>query len=374
MKRAELIFARPRELQATAPAEARGIASDQLRLMVSSGTGHEHTHFYDIARFLNPGDLLVVNNSATLPASFPARGTGAAKAALGEFIVNFSTDFGGGTWLVEPRWSTSQQGPLPLSAGEEIEVGGLRVRLITHYPGLPRLWFTRTNGDVRAAMNRVGTPIRYGYVEDAYPLSTYQTVFAKQSTESGAPGSAEMPSAAYPFTEHVVGDLRARGIQIAAITLHTGVSSLEVEAEIVEEHPLYPEPFIVPASAAQAVNAARREGRRVVAVGTTVVRALESAWNGHEVAARRGFTRLYVHPQRGLHAVDGLVTGLHDPVTSHLAMLYTIVGQDVIRSAYEEAVREGYLWHEFGDSHLILPEREPSIATGRWTGVTVNRD
>lgn len=361
MKRAELIFDRPRQLQATAPAEARGVPRDAARLMVSDGRAHEHVHFSDLARFLNPGDLLVVNDSATLPASLPASG------APGEFIVNFATDFGGGTWLVEPRWSTSQPGPLPLSAGQSMTVAGLPTRLIATYPGLPRLWFAQVDGDVRAAMQRVGAPIRYGYVERAYPLATYQTVFAQH------PGSAEMPSAAYPFTERVVNDLRARGVQIAAITLHTGVSSLEVEAEIVEQHPLYPEPFIVGAAAAQAVNAARREGRRIVATGTTVVRALESAWNGHEVEARRGFTRLYIHPQRGVNVVDGLITGLHDPVTSHLAMLYTIASQDLIRSAYAEAVREGYLWHEFGDSHLILPERRTpdKRATGRWNGVTI---
>ncbi len=358
MKRAELIFARPRELQATAPAEARGIPRDQARLMVSTGAGHQHVHFADLARFLNPGDLLVVNDSATLPASLPASGR------LGSFIVNFATDFGNGTWLVEPRWSSSRQGPLPLSPGEEIEVGGLNTRLIATYPGLPRLWFAQVEGDVRAAMERVGAPIRYGYVTEAYPLSTYQTVFARH------PGSAEMPSAAYPFTPRVVSDLRAHGVQIAAITLHTGVSSLEVESEIVEEHPLYPEPFTVSEATAQAVNAARREGRRVIATGTTVVRALESAWNGHEVTARHAFTRLYVHPGRGVHVIDGLITGLHDPVTSHLAMLYTIAGQDVIRSAYEEAVKEGYLWHEFGDSHLLLPDRPNT--EHRWLGASSN--
>ncbi len=360
MKRAELFFARPLELQATAPAEARGVVRDQARLMVSTGDRHEHTQFFDIARFLNPGDLLIVNDSATLPASLPATG------ASGAFIVNFATDFGNGTWLVEPRWSTSQPGPLPLRPGEQIEVAGLATRLIAQYPGLPRLWFAQVEGDVRAAMNRVGAPIRYGYVEQEYPLATYQTVFAQK------PGSAEMPSAAYPFTERVVNDLRARGVQIAAITLHTGVSSLEVEAEVVEEHPLYPEPFAVSAVAAQAVNAAQREGRRVVATGTTVVRALESAWNGHEVVAKQGFTRLYIHPKRGVNVIDGLITGLHDPVTSHLAMLYTIAGQDLIRSAYEEAVKERYLWHEFGDSHLILPERKTKLATGQWKGVSLH--
>ncbi|MEP7292964.1 MAG: S-adenosylmethionine:tRNA ribosyltransferase-isomerase [Chloroflexota bacterium] len=361
MKRAELIFSRPRELQATAPAEARGVSRDQARLMVSTGDHHQHTQFFDIARYLDPGDLLIVNDSATLPASLPASGT------PGVFIVNFASDFGNGTWLVEPRWSTSQPGPLPLSAGEQIEVAGISTRLVASYPGLPRLWFAQVDGDVRAAMNRVGAPIRYGYVSEAYPLSTYQTVFARQ--HGGLRGSAEMPSAAYPFTERVVNDLRARGVQIAPITLHTGVSSLEVEAEVVEEHPLYPEPFTVSAATAQEVNAAKREGRRIIATGTTCVRALESAWNGHEVTARHAFTRLYIHPQRGVNVIDGLITGLHDPVTSHLAMLYTIAGQDLIRSAYQEAVREGYLWHEFGDSHLILPERQLQKSGRAWTGV-----
>ncbi|HVU13108.1 MAG TPA: S-adenosylmethionine:tRNA ribosyltransferase-isomerase [Phototrophicaceae bacterium] len=359
MKRAELIFARPLELQATAPAEARGVPRDQARLLVSTAADkHEHAHFYDLARFLNPGDLLVVNDSATLPASLPASGR------IGEFIVNFATDFGQGTWLVEPRWSSSQPGPLPLAAGEEIVVGGLKTRLAATYPGLPRLWFAQVDGDVRAAMNRVGAPIRYGYVTQPYPLSTYQTVFAKN------PGSAEMPSAAYPFTERVVNDLRARGVEIAPITLHTGVSSLEVEAEVVEEHPLYPEPFIVSAATAKAVNDARRDGRRVIATGTTVVRALESAWNGSEITPHNAFTRLYIHPARGVHVIDGLITGLHDPVTSHLAMLYTIGGQDLIRAAYAEAVTGGYLWHEFGDSHLILPERSPQER--RWIAVSRN--
>jgi S-adenosylmethionine:tRNA ribosyltransferase-isomerase len=162
-------------------------------------------------------------------------------------------------------------------------------------------------------------------------------------------------------------------VQIAPITLHTGVSSLEVEAEVVEEHPLYPEPFSVSAATAQAVNAAKREGRRIIATGTTCVRALESAWNGHEVTARRGFTRLYIHPARGVNVIDGLITGLHDPVTSHLAMLYTIAGQETIRSAYEAAVLERYLWHEFGDSHLILPEQQSAPSQTRWRGVSVSQ-
>ncbi|NDJ61825.1 MAG: S-adenosylmethionine:tRNA ribosyltransferase-isomerase [Chloroflexi bacterium] len=164
------------------------------------------------------------------------------------------------------------------------------------------------------------------------------------------------PPPTYPFTTRVLDRLRERGVNIATLTLHTGVSSLEVEADIVEDHMLYAEPFSIPAETAEAVNAARRAGRRVIALGTTVVRALESAWDGQAVRATSGFTRLYIHPARGVNVIDGLITGLHDPVTSHLAMLYTIGGQDLIRDAYREAVAARYLWHEFGDTHLILAD------------------
>lgn len=345
MKRAALDFARPDSLQATAPPEVRGIDRDGVRLLVSTREGHTHAQFRELPRFLQAGDLLVVNQSATLPASLPAKGP------VGRFVLNLSTRYGRRLWVAEPRWSASEPGPLPLEASDDITVADVPARLVKPYPGLPRLWFVRIDGDVDGLFDCCGAPIRYGYVDDAYSLDAYQTVFAT------VPGSAEMPSAGRPFTPRIVSELRARGVEIAGIVLHTGVSSLEVEAEQIEDQTMYAEPFRVPASTASAVNAAVREGRRIIAVGTTVVRAVESAWDSemHEVRAVAGFTRLYVHPGRGVNVVNGLLTGLHDPLASHLAMLYAIAGHDLVQSAYEEAVREGYLWHEFGDSHLILP-------------------
>lgn len=342
MKLAELIFDRPAELQATAPPEARGLQRDEVRLLVSMPAGHTHSFFHRLADFLQAGDLLVVNRSATLPASLPAQG------AIGNFILNLSTEYGDGVWLAEPRWSSSQPGPLPLEPSERIFIAGVPARLTVPYPGLPRLWFVQAQADLRPLLHQAGRPIRYGYVGEVYPLDAYQTIFAE------VPGSAEMPSAGRPFTLRVLEALRGRGVQIAGLILHTGVSSLEVESENVEDHPLYAEPFHVPVNTAEAVNTARQEGRRVIAVGTTVVRALEAAWDGGKVCPVRGFTRKYVHPQTGVHTVDGLLTGFHDPQASHLAMLYAIAGQELIRSGYAEAVHHGYLWHEFGDSHLIL--------------------
>jgi S-adenosylmethionine:tRNA ribosyltransferase-isomerase len=352
MNRTELLFDRPDTLAATAPPEARGLARDEVRLMVSTkdatGISHRHGRFLDLAQYLDRGDLLVVNESATLPASLPAKGL------TGDFLLNLSTHYGNNLWLAEPRWSASTPGNacpdiFPVRAGDWIEVAGLPAQVVVQYPGLPRLWFVQFEGDVHAAMKQLGRPIVYGYIENPPGLDFYQTIFATM------PGSVEMPSAARPFTRRVLDSLEACGVNIASIVLHTGVSSMEVEADVVEEHPLYPEPFWVPGDAARAVNEAHAEGRRVIAVGTTVVRALESAWDvcAQKVRSVSGFTRLYIHPKRGIHVIDGLLTGMHDPVTSHLAMLYAIAGQEMIREAYREALEKGYLWHEFGDSHLI---------------------
>ena len=318
MKSEILQFDRPKKLEATSRPEDRDLGRDGVRLLVTTPDGNVHAQFTELADYLQPGDLLVVNESATIRASLPAQGQ------VGDFLVNLSTDYGDGLWLVEPRWSTSEPGPLPLAPGDQIQL---------------------------AALAAHGSPIRYGYVDRDFPLEDYQTIFAR------VPGSAEMPSAARPFTPRVVDGLLAKGVEIVPIILHTGVSSLEVDADELEDQAMYPEPFQVPPATAQAVNAAMKEGRRVVAVGTTVVRALESAWDGEEVQPASGFTRLYIHPARGVNVVSGLITGFHDSMASHLAMLYALAGEEMIRSAYAEAVDSRYLWHEFGDINLILPRR-----------------
>ena len=345
MKSDVLLFDRPEQLQATVTPEDRALPRDGVRLLVATPDGMEHVRFSDLNEFLLPGDLLVVNESATLPASLPALGS------VGPFILNLSTDYGNGLWLTEPRWSTHTPGPMPLDEGEEIRLPGMTAALVSSYPGLKRLWFVQMKGDVEATLAQHGSPIRYGYVDRDYPLDAYQTVFGR------VPGSAEMPSAARPFTGELVDRLKSGGVGIAPVLLHTGVSSLEVESEDLEDQVMYAEPFAVPPDTAAAVNAARGSGRRVIAVGTTVVRALESAWAGDEIRPASGFTRLYIRPGSAVHAVDGLLTGFHDPMASHLAMLYALAGEQMVRASYAEAVRARYLWHEFGDSNLLLPHR-----------------
>jgi S-adenosylmethionine:tRNA ribosyltransferase-isomerase len=193
-------------------------------------------------------------------------------------------------------------------------------------------------------LSRYGFPIRYSYVKQFWPISYYQTVYATEV------GSAEMPSAGRPFTPELITDLVARGVQIVPLILHTGVASLE------SHEPPYEEYYRVPAETARAVNAARTVGRHVVAVGTTVVRALETVTDSRGIThPGEGWTHLVVTPEHGLRAVHALLTGLHEPRASHLAMLEALAGRVHLQITYAEALRERYLWHEFGDLHLILP-------------------
>lgn len=340
LNRSELAFDRPKELFASTPPERRGMHRDDVRLMVSTIDEDTHHKFSDLPWLLKPGDLLVVNESATLPASLPA------QSRIGNILLNLSTRFGNNLWLTEPRWSPSRPGPLPVDKNERLQIGDSTALLLQQFPGIPRLWFTRFDAPASILMEMYGGAIHYGYAP-AYPMPTYQTIF------SLFPGSVEMPSAARPFTEKIRQMLDAKGIGIAGIILHTGVSSLEIEEDKVEHQMLYPEFFRVPEATAQAVNATHMRGDRVIAVGTTVVRALETAWTANGVRACLGATSLFIHPENGVHAIEGLLTGLHDPITSHLAMISSIAGLNRVKKAYAEAVRNRYLWHEFGDSHLL---------------------
>ncbi|MCI4352041.1 MAG: S-adenosylmethionine:tRNA ribosyltransferase-isomerase [Thermoplasmata archaeon] len=342
MKTTELVFARPADCEARAPPEARGLARDEVRLLVSTPASTEHGQFRDLPRLLSAGDILVVNESLTLAASLPATGR------RGAFRLNLSTDFGRGIYVAEPRPAVDQPGPMPFDEGERVHVAGIPTRFIARYPGLPRLWFVRADRDLGPAMAQQGRPIRYGYLDHEFPLDQYQTVFGRVA------GSAEMPSAGRPFSSRLLVELARAGIGWVPIVLHAGVSSQEIEAAEVEWQPMYPEPFEVSPQTATAIAEARRRRNRVIAVGTTVVRALESAWDGRSVQAMRGFTRRYVTPDQPVGSVDGMLTGFHDARTSHLAMLYAVSGVDRIRRAYAEAAAARYLWHEFGDSHLLL--------------------
>jgi S-adenosylmethionine:tRNA ribosyltransferase-isomerase len=338
----QLDFELPDGLEASAPPARR----DQVRLLVADRTRIRHARFDEFASFLAPGDLLVVNTSATLAAAVDGR-----RADGRAVTVHFSTVLDDGAWLVELRPPVHATGPLPdVTAGERVELlDGVVLTVLTPASPdepTPRLWRASValEGDVVSFLARVGRPIRYGYVPDPHPLKDYQTLFARQ------PGSAEMPSAGRPFTAEIVTDLVVRGVAVTPVLLHTGVSSQEAG-----EPPL-PERFEVPPTTARLVNAARAAGGRIVAVGTTVTRALESAADPDgTVHARAGWTDLILGPERPARVVGGLVTGWHAPGASHLQLLQAVAGDPLVRRAYATALGHRYLWHEFGDSCLLLP-------------------
>jgi S-adenosylmethionine:tRNA ribosyltransferase-isomerase len=343
-----LAFELPPALEAHEPPEARGLARDDVRLLVAtrSDGGIAHARFRDLPELLAPGDLLVVNVSATLPAAVAARRADGSAIEL-RFATPAPDMVTGAWWVVELR---SADGTAPVGDGREGErialECGAAVELSAPYAGGRRLWLARLRADapLHQLLARHGHPIRYGYVPDPWPLADYQTVFASE------PGSAEMPSAGRPFTPELVTRLVARGVHVAPVVLHTGVSSPERH-----EAP-YPEPYAVPEATARLVNAVRWWGGRVVAVGTTAVRALETvADRDGTVQAGAGWTSLVIDAGRGLRAIDGLISGWHEPHASHLALLEAAAGSELLARSYREALACGYLWHEFGDSHLVLP-------------------
>ncbi len=339
-------FVLPAELEAREPPEARGEQRDAVRLMIARrGSGSiEHACFTDLPGYLDPGDLLVVNVSATVPSACAAtRPDGSAVR------IHFSTRAPGldARWrLVELRSADGSE-PRQAPAGERLtlEPDGGALELVAPYAASPRLMLARHAGPLTLEEHlwRAGTPITYGYVHRRWPLSAYQNVYAT------VPGSAEMASAGRPFTARLISKLVARGVLFAPLVLHAGVSSPE------RHEPPLPEYYEVPAATARVAAATRHWGGRVIAVGTTSVRALESAAGpAGRLAARKGWTSLVVTPDRGLLAVDGVITGWHEPEASHLQMLEAFAGADLLARSYEQALASGYLWHEFGDSHLIL--------------------
>jgi S-adenosylmethionine:tRNA ribosyltransferase-isomerase len=323
------------------PAQRRGLARDEVRLLVVGRRRLDHVRFRELGAFLEPGDLVVINTSATLPAAVDAMRSGRRQA-----VVHFSTELDDGSWVVELRLPDRSGPMLDGRPGELVRLGGgASLRLLEARDGR-RLWraLPAVGGAVTAYLTRHGRPITYGYLRERHPLRDYQTVFATE------PGSAEMPSAGRPFSEHLVTDLVTRGVVIAPVTLHTGVSSLEAH------EPPQPERFRVPAPTARLVNQTRAAHGRVVAVGTTVTRALESAvTDGGTVEPREGWTDLVLGPRRPAKVVNGLITGWHEPGASHLLLLRAVAGETLVNRAYRAAADHGYLYHEFGDICLLLP-------------------
>ena len=341
-------FELPEPLACPKPTELRNISRDAVRLLISSGNGQiEQAKFKNLPDYLNEGDVLVVNTSATQASAFPVLLPNQRQG-----VVHFSTPISNNNWLVEireivgdttVRWReghNNQVFQLPGKASITLKSKFYQDRELLH------LWsveFT-ANENFQQYAKVHGRPIKYQNLNNGYPLDYYQTFF------SDRPGSAEMPSAGRGFTQSLVNNLLAKGIVFAPILLHTGISSLE------EHESPYPEYFEIDAVSASALNYAKGKGHRIIAVGTTSVRAVESATNRRGVVVPfRGHTNMYIKSNDPMKTINGLVTGFHEPRASHLHMLQSLAGREHIQRAYQYAIKEEYYWHQFGDLHLILP-------------------
>ena len=346
-----LDFNLPYELQCGLPTEKRGIRRDEVRLMVSErhNDAIHHQQFHQLDQFLQAGDVIVFNTSGTIKAALEATWQDNTRLK-----VHFSTPLPNQRWLVELREikSNGNERFFKARAGDVIAFkhGGNLLLSRPYYQDINyqhqdhlQLWEAELSLPLsfERYLEHFGTPIRYKYIKETYPLSYYQTVFATEM------GSAEMPSAGRAFTPELITRLVAKGVQFLPILLHTGIASLEVN-----EKP-YDEFYRVPEPTATTLNLAREQGRRIIAVGTTVVRALETVTSPEGITkAGEGWTSVYITPQRGLYAVNALLTGFHEPRASHLLMLEALADRSHLEIAYTAAVKEQYQWHEFGDLHL----------------------
>lgn len=340
-------FELPDELIATAPIESTGEPRERTRLLVArrfEGTIDDDATAADLPRILEPGDVLVVNTSRTLPAAVPAND---------RRLLHLSTELPGGLWTVELR-TVCNAGSRPYLEGRPGEIvmlrGGGRAELLAPYPldsdAPARLWVAALSlpTPLLEYLEVHGQPIRYGCDDNVWPLDAYQTVFGVE------PGSVEMPSASRAFTPRLVADLVNAGIGFAPVLLHTGVSSLEAH------EPPYAERYRVSSAAAERVNAARANEHRVIAVGTTATRAIETVADAHGWAhPGEGWTELVITPTRGVRTIDGVLSGWHEPNASHLALMEAVAGRRLLERSYAAAIERGYRWHEFGDLHLVVP-------------------
>ncbi|MFN8122815.1 MAG: S-adenosylmethionine:tRNA ribosyltransferase-isomerase [Thermoleophilia bacterium] len=341
--------------EATSPPERRRRRRDAVRMLVWRPGAVAHRRFRDLPAELAPGDLLVVNTSATMPAALVAvPADGPARP------LHVSAVIGDGDWVVEVRRPDGAGPDTSRRPGERLRLpGGAEVRLLAPHvaaaAGEVRLWRASVCPPVSAAeyLARHGRPIGYRYLNGPTRLRDHQTVFAAH------PGSAEMPSAGRPFSGRLLARLVSAGVTVAPVLLHAGVSSPEAH------EPPAAERFAVPADTARLIESARRAGRRVVAVGTTATRAVESAVSGGRVREARGWTDLVLGPGRPARVVDGLVTGLHEPEASHRALIEAVAGSAAVEEAYA-AVTGAYLWHEFGDTMLLLPAGVSRRPSPRW--------
>jgi S-adenosylmethionine:tRNA ribosyltransferase-isomerase len=343
-------FDLPDELSANKPPELRGINRDMVKLMTidSSDGATRHSTFNHLADFLRSGDLLVFNSSRTLPASLRTINAGKDQPTEVRLAEHLPDD----SWLVLILFGNENKNDELIRPGQKIEfkcnLSAVVENKDQRNPRLWKIWFSQTGSELIDTIHLIGKPIRYGYISAPLPLEYYLTVFAID------PGSSEMPSAGRAFTWKMLFDLKNKNIGTTFLTLHTGLSSY-MDDDLSIPHTVGEEEYFIPNGTASKIRTAKAKGGRIIAVGTTVVRALESSASiTGKVIAGHSYTNLKITADHDLKITNGLITGFHEPQASHLDLISAFLSPKQIRKAYEEAIQKRYLWHEFGDLCLIL--------------------
>jgi S-adenosylmethionine:tRNA ribosyltransferase-isomerase len=339
-----LDFQLPVDRLATAPREGRGEARHDARLIVFHRRrgSIEFRRFFEIGEYLRPGDVVVLNDSKTLNASVHGTVDGVGRIELQLRMRR------GGVWYANCHpWKE----PKP---GNAIRFDGSAVTatVVGRHPELP-LWAVRFSSEdgLDRFLEQVGRPIPSPYVERSFSNVDYNTVYAR------TPGSAEMPAAGRHFTPELLDELRLGGVTVASVTLHTGLSSVEIAEEDLEAHAMYEEWYSITPETAAAVNDAKASRKTVLVVGTTVMRTVETAADSEGVLhSGAGWTDLYIRPGYRFKVADALVTNFHGPRSSRIALAAAFTGRDLLLRGYRRAIEEGLLFYEFGDATLTLAD------------------
>lgn len=329
----------PPELIAQSGAEPR----DASRLMaIDRKTGQiEHRIFRDLPQYLRAGDVLVLNESRVIPArAFATNPHGTVLEVL--LVREIPAGEGpGGLWeaLLKPARRARVGSVLTFPDGltaivEAVEADGTRL--------------LRFAGNVWEHLENIGKTPLPPYIHASVDPARYQTVYAK------TPGSVAAPTAGLHFTPELLDKIRGLGVTICNVTLHVGPGTFKPVQGNPDRHRMHLEPYEVPLSTAQAINQAKAEGRRVIAVGTTVVRTLETAWNGTQVQPGEGETQLFIRPGFQYHVADALITNFHLPKSTLLMLVSAFMGHELMQRAYRTAVAERYRFYSLGDAMLIL--------------------
>lgn len=338
MNKSDFYYELPEELIAQTPIEPR----DASRLLVYDRSSNtiEHKHFYDLPDYLHKGDVLVINNTRVLPARI--YGVKAVTGAKVEFLLHKRINLTDWEVLVKPAKKASVGAKFVFSdklSAEVIEYEGEGLRKV-------RFTFDGVFEDVLSAIGEMPIP---PYIhEKLKEQERYQTVYAKEN------GSSAAPTAGLHFTPELLNKLRAMGVEIVEVLLHVGLGTFRpVKADDITEHKMHSEYYCVTQKAADEINAAKAEGRRIIAVGTTSVRVLESAFRDGKLHAESGETSIFIYPPYKFKAVDALVTNFHLPESTLIMLISAFMGRENALKMYETAVKERYRFFSFGDACFI---------------------